>query len=72
MPAYNAIALQEETGAKVRAIAQEDDVLRVVESQKEGHAEDGFDVVIVDQGEQGTQGSLSALLPVCRLGETAS
>ena len=30
MPAYNAVVLQEETGAKVGAISQEDDMLRMV------------------------------------------
>ena len=48
MPAYNTAVLQEETGAKVRAISQEDDVLRMIGSQKEGHVEDGLNSVIVD------------------------
>ena len=64
VPAHDPVVLQEETGAEVGAIFQEDDVLRVVGSQGEEDIEDGFNLVIANQREQGTQGSPPALLLV--------
>lgn len=49
VPTHNALVLQEETGAEVGAISQEDDMLWVVRGQDKRNIEDGLELAIANQ-----------------------